>query len=663
MSAPVEVVAGALHNLAIHVQTGMEGISTAVVELTDQVGCNTNCSNVNDHHGVCAICLNKIVLQETALVKGCEHAYCVTCILRWASCKKEPTCPQCKNPFEFLNIHRALDGSIHDYMFEESVCLLLRASWFKPLVEAEKEELEKVEDYYCYYDDDDEEEDPDEFYIGRSLSLRIGNRRWGDNGFVRAGRQEARPTHCSSIHDSGAGPSRQPKTKESPAKELVGRRAKRALKREAADKHQQRLARILSFRWKNSMLPDGVVTMVKKVDMLLLFLGYYMNMDSAAARFIYNPEPESEDGFSGILEIHVHHARNIHNICIYEKQDVYAKFSLTYNPDETISTRIIIGGGKNPEFNEDLIMKINQSDAVLKCEIWMLSRAKNLMDDQLLGFVLVPISSVSGKGRLTQDFHLSSTDLFHSPAGTIKLSLFLNAKTPTNLITPAAAAAATSELLLDNKISEDYCRIEFPDVNIVSENQQMVSEYFAKNGTPIRPWLEKPDGSFLHLGAAPPQVEDYEMAANSSDEYAAGSVSTMTSLSDDRNSADSMEKKGLVFADFSTSLNDNAETPTPTGASKKSESDECLEEREEDKKGVRNVEESAMQQQIVDMYMRSMQQFTDSLAKMKLPMDLDKPAAEDEGDLIQNSDDKIEVEKKMKKKDTSRVFYGSRAFF
>lgn len=28
-----------------------------------------------NHGGVCAICLDKIVLQETALVKGCEHAY------------------------------------------------------------------------------------------------------------------------------------------------------------------------------------------------------------------------------------------------------------------------------------------------------------------------------------------------------------------------------------------------------------------------------------------------------------------------------------------------------------------------------------------------------------------------------------------------------------
>ncbi|GFP88797.1 probable protein phosphatase 2c 25 [Phtheirospermum japonicum] len=38
----------------------------------------------------------------------------VTCILRWASCKKQPTCPQCKTPFKFLNIHRSLDGRFED---------------------------------------------------------------------------------------------------------------------------------------------------------------------------------------------------------------------------------------------------------------------------------------------------------------------------------------------------------------------------------------------------------------------------------------------------------------------------------------------------------------------------------------------------------------------
>ncbi|KAJ6670960.1 RING/U-BOX SUPERFAMILY PROTEIN [Salix viminalis] len=199
------------------------------------------------HGGICAICLDKIVLQETALVKDCEHAYCVTCILRWATYSKNPTCPQCKHPFEFLNVHRSLDGSIQDYMFEESVCLLLRAAWFMPLtVEDHEDVYEDPDDSYPYeYEDED---DLDEVYLSSSSSLRIGNRRWGNNGYVRAGHQEARPVHRSNFEDSGAGSSREPKKKEA-AKERTGRRAKRTLKREAADKaaaakHQQHLTRL-----------------------------------------------------------------------------------------------------------------------------------------------------------------------------------------------------------------------------------------------------------------------------------------------------------------------------------------------------------------------------------------------------------------------------------
>ncbi|XP_007015290.2 PREDICTED: uncharacterized protein LOC18589991 isoform X2 [Theobroma cacao] len=199
-----------------------------------------------NHSGICAICLDKIVLQETALVKGCEHAYCVTCILRWATYSKMPTCPQCKHPFEFLNVHRSLDGRINDYMFEESVCLLLRAAWFEPLIVEDREEVyDDLEDYYPYEDEDD---DQDEAYYASSPSLRIGNRRWGDNGYVRSGRQEARPVQRSNFQDSGAGSSREPKKKEV-AKSTMGRRAKRALKREAADKaaaakHQEHLMRL-----------------------------------------------------------------------------------------------------------------------------------------------------------------------------------------------------------------------------------------------------------------------------------------------------------------------------------------------------------------------------------------------------------------------------------
>ncbi|CAE6110294.1 unnamed protein product [Arabidopsis arenosa] len=195
-----------------------------------------------NHGGCCAICLSEIPLQETAMVKGCEHTYCVTCILRWASCKESPTCPQCKHPFDFLSVHRALDGSIEDFLFEESVCLLLRASWFVPL-----DVVELASYSYGYHDDfdipcdyEDEDDDLDEFYLHGS-SLRIGNRRWGGNGFVRSGRQEARPvprySGSSSTSSSSSGlSSSEPKDKQVKMTNTTGRRAKRAMKREAANK-------------------------------------------------------------------------------------------------------------------------------------------------------------------------------------------------------------------------------------------------------------------------------------------------------------------------------------------------------------------------------------------------------------------------------------------
>ncbi|KAG7609764.1 Zinc finger RING-type [Arabidopsis suecica] len=195
-----------------------------------------------NHGGCCAICLSEIPLQETAMVKGCEHTYCVTCILRWASCKESPTCPQCKHPFDFLSVHRALDGSIEDFLFEESVCLLLRASWFVPL-----DVVEQASYRHGYHDDfdipcdyEDEDDDLDEFYLHGS-SLRIGNRRWGGNGFVRSGRQEARPVQRysgsgSSSSSSSGSSSSEPKDKQVKTTNTTGRRAKRAMKREAANK-------------------------------------------------------------------------------------------------------------------------------------------------------------------------------------------------------------------------------------------------------------------------------------------------------------------------------------------------------------------------------------------------------------------------------------------
>lgn len=403
--------------------------------------------------------------------------------------------------------------------------------------------------------------------------------------------------------------------------------------------------------------------------------------------FSYNSgDGEGEIGFSGILEIFVHHARNIHNICIYDNQDVYAKFSLTYNPDETISTRVIVGGGKNPEFNEKLKLKVNQFDSVLKCEIWMLSRLRNLLEDQLLGFALVPISLLTKQGgKITcQDFSLSSTDLFHSPAGTVRLSVSISPTATSPDSDPLFSSAnlfcsfsgnssITSEVILLDP--NEYSRVEFPDVNAATEDQMMVSEYFNLNA--------KSHASFLHLLQT--GDNDYEMVGNSSEENEnsnspngsnrnSGALSsTTTCLSDDPNTADSrsIEKKGK-----STSTGGDHALPPPlaeTGV-KQSKADDDDPGQGHGNTGrifsgrVGSVdleaEQAGMQQQIVDMYMKSMQQFTESLAKMKLPLGLDpNPDDKDSGNVIRIMDKNKKLEMESKKKDGSRVFYGSRAFF
>ncbi|KAG0561799.1 hypothetical protein KC19_9G092900 [Ceratodon purpureus] len=122
---------------------------------------------------------------------------------------------------------------LNDYLVEESVCLLLRASWFKGMPAITQPE--EPEDYY-------EEDDVNDYYF--KSNIRIGNRRWGDSGYVRAGRREARPVAVKHLaaavaqaDEAGSSTFRPGKNKEkAPAKEATGRWAKRAQKREAAEK-------------------------------------------------------------------------------------------------------------------------------------------------------------------------------------------------------------------------------------------------------------------------------------------------------------------------------------------------------------------------------------------------------------------------------------------
>ncbi|PHT34408.1 hypothetical protein CQW23_26208 [Capsicum baccatum] len=369
--------------------------------------------------------------------------------------------------------------------------------------------------------------------------------------------------------------------------------------------------------------------------------------------FLYNPDlsTDSESGLLGILEINVHHARNIHNICIYDKQDVYAKFSLTYNPDEAISTRVINGGGKNPDFSEDLAMKVSQVDSILKCEIWMLSRAKALMEDQLLGFALVPVSSVVGKGKITQDVSLSSTDLFHSPAEVV----LLDRNTSHNVLDPI-----------------EYSRIEFPEISLVKENQEMVSQYFDLGGS----FLQLAAFQSHHDDQQQQPENDYEMAAvNPSEEE---EDDDDEELADDHDSdispKDSIQNSWFLSSSMTSSLSDDR-NPAGFSPNKKiddlknndSKKDSIKKEDEERKEPhvvfsapLGNIikieaEQSAIQQQIVDMYMQSMQQFTESLAKMKLPLNLDK--ADQRDHVLQDHGRSSSSDVNNKKKENSSVLW------
>uniref|UniRef100_A0A383VAZ7 RING-type domain-containing protein n=1 Tax=Tetradesmus obliquus TaxID=3088 RepID=A0A383VAZ7_TETOB len=180
----------------------------------------------------CAICLERTQLTELALVKGCEHQYCVNCILQWALCKE--WCPQCKQPFDYLLCHKQLDGTLSDFLVEESVVLLKRARWFDDHMrevarkgampagllavassaagadyDSDADARDWADVYEDYLDAELEEDEEIEQYYFSSAAGRarvvLGNRRWGEGGFMRAGRMYARPVQNNARTPNAAG--------------------------------------------------------------------------------------------------------------------------------------------------------------------------------------------------------------------------------------------------------------------------------------------------------------------------------------------------------------------------------------------------------------------------------------------------------------------------
>ncbi|KAJ7963695.1 Calcium-dependent lipid-binding domain-containing protein [Quillaja saponaria] len=374
----------------------------------------------------------------------------------------------------------------------------------------------------------------------------------------------------------------------------------------------------------------------------------------------------------GVLDVYVHQARNIQNICIYHKQDVYAKLCLTSNPENTISTKTINGGGRNPVFNDNLRLNVRTVDSSLKCEIWMLSRVRNYLEDQLLGFALVPLSEVLMKnGKLEKEFTLSSTDLFHSPSGFVQLSLSYNGTSPDVMAIPALSAETTvQDIEISESLPSELDKIEFPDPKVVNEDQLMISEYF---GFPCSN-LDSQSSDSLVTSDAEDHLSSEAAGVRIVESFSTGSVESVQLPKPD-SPPSSVSTNGVS----SPSLPANSESSDAAAGSKSPTQEQVSSAKEKTvdvKDGESNSsngvpcdtstkpivsvniepEQNVVQQDIVDMYMKSMQQFTESLAKMKLPLDIETGPASSGNS---SSDQKLQASKN----NGSRVFYGSRAFF
>ena len=326
-------------------------------------------------------------------------------------------------------------------------------------------------------------------------------------------------------------------------------------------------------------------------------------------------------------------------------------------------------------FNDNVRLNVRTVDSSLKCEIWMLSRVRNYLEDQLLGFALVPLSEVLMKnGKLEKEFSLSSTDLFHSPAGFVQLSLSYNGASPEVMAIPAMPnALARDATVEDTEISEsiqsDFDKIEFPDPKIANEDQLMVSEYFA---LPCNS-LDSQSSESLTTSDTENQLSS-EVGGHVVESFSPGTGESIQCPKPD-SPPSSVSTNGVSSPSVPASSESSDAQAASKSASKEhvsapKESTVDVKDGDTDSSGGEpsdavnkpvvtvNIEpeQNVVQQDIVDMYMKSMQQFTESLAKMKLPLDMDNGSTNSGNS---SSDQKLQASKNT----GSRVFYGSRAFF
>ena len=170
--------------------------------------CSDAESDSSEEGVMCAICHGNIQPLQVAMIRGCEHPFCGGCILNWALQKSK--CPLCNVAFTHVWMYRQLDGEYNDYLVEESVQLLHSAAWFRKQhaptrashcdadAAAHDSETSQYHEMlqYRYGGGASDDEDEDYYYELQArlggAKRAIGNRRFGEGGFVQGGRRAAR---------------------------------------------------------------------------------------------------------------------------------------------------------------------------------------------------------------------------------------------------------------------------------------------------------------------------------------------------------------------------------------------------------------------------------------------------------------------------------------
>ena len=159
----------------------------------------------------CAICLARPDARDVALVKACLHAFCASCVTKWAEFTRagaRTRCPLCQASCESVLVRRALDGrALEDGgMQEESLCLLRRARWATRGREGEGWD-DGDEDGRDGSDGSDGSDALEEALMrGRARRLVLGNRKFGRGG-VRVERrlEELRATDGERARERAGG--------------------------------------------------------------------------------------------------------------------------------------------------------------------------------------------------------------------------------------------------------------------------------------------------------------------------------------------------------------------------------------------------------------------------------------------------------------------------